>query len=228
MRISVIIPTFNEQDNINKIIDDVHRKAKNFDIEIIVSDSTENQETLKTITNSKVKQVPCEKGRGTQMNKGAEKATGDILLFLHADSLLADDAFSQIATTIKKYPAGAFEFGIENATTGLKIIEYLVNLRNLITNSPCGDQGFFMSIAFFNEIGGFKDIPLLEDLDIMKRIPRKSFKIVNSKILTSARRWQKHGIIKTTAKNLQIRFLYLLDSPPEKLYKLYYGTKYDK
>lgn len=225
MKISVIIPTFNEQDRINEIIEDIKQKSENFEIEIIISDASPNQKTLTSITHSNIKKVPSEKGRGTQLNTGVENSAGNVLFFLHADTKLPKNAFSQINKTIKKYPAGAFKFGIENAGFGLKIIEFFVNLRNLITSAPYGDQGLFITREFFREIGGFKDIPLMEDLDIIKRIQRKNFKILSEKILTSDRRYKKHGIIKTTLKNLYIRTLYSLDRDPKELYKIYYGTK---
>lgn len=225
MNFSVIIPTFNEQEKINEIIQDVKTKAENFHVEIIVSDSSPNQQTLKSITHANIKKVPSQKGRGVQLNTGTENAAGDVFVFLHADTKLPEKAFLQINKILKKYPSGSFKFGVENAGFGLKIIEFFVNLRNLITNAPYGDQAVFMTQDFFREIGGFKDIPLMEDLDIMKRIPRKSFKILSQKISTSGRRYKKYGIAKTTFKNLYIRTLYLLDRDPQELYKIYYEIK---
>ncbi len=215
MSVSVIIPVFNEQENINKII------ASLSDCEIIVSDC--NGETLKAVTDENVIKVISEKGRGNQQNAGAEKAAGDILLFLHADTRLPENWQIKISETLKKYDCGAFSLGIDSTRGIFRVLERVSTFRSRITKIPYGDQAIFIRRELFEKIGGFRDYPIFEDFRLMQDVKRSGagIHILKDRVLTSPRRWQKEGVIYTTARNWLITILYLCGVSPRKLKKLY-------
>ena len=159
------------------------------------------------------------------MNMGAEKAKGDILIFLHADTKLPKDCFKIIDNIInnKKYNAGAFDLGIDSKKIIYKIIGFISSIRSQVTRIPYGDQAFFIKKVYFFKIGKFKNIPIMEDVEIMQRIKKRKDKIfiANQKVRTSDRRWEKEGIIRCTLRNWKLIILYYLGISPEKLIKFY-------
>lgn len=184
MRLSVIIPVYNEQDRINSIIAGLREQG---DFEIIVSDC--NDATNKVIIDKDVIQVSSPAGRGFQMNAGAEKSSGDMLLFLHADTCLETGFHKEI----EGHSAGAFQLKIDSPEWYFRIIEKSVRIRNSITGTPYGDQALFCSREVFEQVGGFADIPLMEDVKLMRDIRKNGIQIHLSdmKAITSARRWKK-------------------------------------
>ncbi|MGE4318019.1 MAG: TIGR04283 family arsenosugar biosynthesis glycosyltransferase [Deferribacterales bacterium] len=215
MTVSVIIPVFNEQENINRIISSLN------DCEIIISDC--NGETLKAVSDKSVITVMSEKGRGNQQNAGAEKASGDILLFLHADTKLPENWLEKISETLKKYDCGAFSLGIDSSQGIFRVLERVSTFRSRITKIPYGDQAIFIRRELFEKIGGFRDYPIFEDFRLMQDVKRSGAKIhiLKERVMTSPRRWQKEGVIYTTARNWLITILYLCGVSPHKLKKLY-------
>ncbi len=159
------------------------------------------------------------------MNFGAGKAGGKILLFLHADCILPDNGFTLIRDALGNgdIAAGAFSLRIDHPGFGFKLIESVANIRSRMTSLIYGDQGMFLRKKVFDYIGGFADIPLMEDIEISRRL-RKEGKIVFIKppITASARRWLKEGLIYTTLRDWTIAFSYtFIKISPEKLIKHY-------
>lgn len=222
---SIIIPVLNEAHLINDIIDHLHSLEGDEVIEIIVIDGDPEGLTLKAILHDDVRQLSSSRGRWIQMNEGAKNAKGNTLIFLHADTQLPLDALRRIATAMKgkRYVAGAFDLGIKSERFVFRAIESVASLRSRITRIPFGDQAIFMRKDYFDEIGGYKDIPIMEDVEIMERIKKRGDKIfiIPQKVHTSSRRWEQDGILCCTLRNWFLQILYLIGISPHRLSKFY-------
>ena len=223
MKISIIIPTLNESlllqrllCGLNKIIDS--------QVEIIVVDGGSNDNTLEIASKYAHQVFVTEQGRATQMNHGAAFAKGEVLFFLHADSMLTTNAFQKLKEIVKEsaYVGGAFRLQIDSNKLLLSIISQVVNLRSRFFHLVYGDQGIFVRKKNFLEIGKFLITPLMEDVEFYGRL-RASGKtvILNEKILTSARRWEKEGILYATFRNWLLLIMYYMGIPAKQLEKLY-------
>src|ERR687885_877753 len=224
-QISIIIPVLNEAATIEKTLTRLHDIA---DIEVIVVDGGSRDETVAIAhrcgkifaPSSKLKVIPAAAGRARQMNAGAAMATGDILLFLHADTHLPSKFDTLVRQTLQNPStiAGAFELRIDSDLRGLRLIERIVNMRSRVFSMPYGDQAIFLKATTFHEIGGFPNLPIMEDFELMLRLKRQGrIKIVPATVLTSGRRWQKLGVLKTTLMNQLIIAAYFLGIPPVQL-----------
>ena len=222
---SIIIPVLNEAPLINDIIDHLHSLEGDEVKEIIIVDGDPEGLTLKAISHDDVRQLKSSRGRWIQMNEGAKNAKGNMLLFLHADTELPLDAMRLIATAMKdkQYVAGAFDLGIKSERFVFRAIESAVSLRSRITRIPFGDQAIFVRKNYFDEIGGYKDIPIMEDVEIMERIKKRGDKIfiIPQKVHTSSRRWEQEGILRCTLRNWFLQILYLLRISPHRLSQFY-------
>jgi rSAM/selenodomain-associated transferase 2 len=226
MNISVIVPVFREAKTINAFLETVHAVFSAPGNEIMVVDGSSEGDTLAAVALPRVKKIRSGRGRARQMNRGAAMARGDILLFLHADTLLPDDAPELIANVLSGDPdlvGGAFSLGIDDDRIPLKIIEFSANLRSRMTRVPYGDQSIFLRKDYFDLVGGFREIPIMEDLELMTRIRKKggSIQILKQKSVTSSRRWKKEGIAIGTLRNWLIRLLYHLGVSADRLAALY-------
>ncbi len=224
--ISIILPVLEESRRINQIIDHLRGLRSDAAIEIIVVDGDPQGGTVKAIRDREgVKIALSEKSRARQMNCGAALASGEILLFLHADTLLPGDGLARITATMAdgRYAAGAFDLGIRSERRIFKVTEKYVALRTRLTRVPFGDQGIFVRRSYFNSIGGYEDIPLMEDVELMRRIRKRGDRIfiIPEQVMTSARRWEKEGIVYCTLRNWALQLSYVLGVPPERLVKWY-------
>ncbi|MBL7180023.1 MAG: TIGR04283 family arsenosugar biosynthesis glycosyltransferase [Desulfobacterales bacterium] len=224
-RLSVIIPVFNESGIINATLDHLCGLDFSGDLEIIVVDGNQVGNTIKVITRSGIKKIIGEKGRGAQMNAGAAAAGGNVLLFLHADTHLGHDALDQIFKVFDRndVAGGAFDLGIRSGKKIFRLIAKTASLRSRLTKIPYGDQAIFLKKQLFDRIGGFKNIPIMEDVELLRRIKKEGLKIkfVPRKVWTASRRWEKEGIVYCTLRNWTLITLYLLGVSPEKLKKFY-------
>ena len=222
---SLIIPVLDETALINTTIEHLHNLEENDELEIIVVDGDPEGKTLSAITHDDVRKRISSMGRGKQMNEGAAIASGGILLFLHADTALPPDALKLIAAAMQKttYVAGAFDLGIKSERSVFRVIEYAASLRSRITRIPFGDQAVFIRKEYFDVIGGFKEIPIMEDVEIMQRIKKRGDKIVilPQKTFTSSRRWEAEGILYGTLRNWVLQILYFFGISPRKLSRFY-------
>ena len=221
---SIIIPVLHEAKNINPLLEHLQELDEN--CEIIVVDGCPKRETIDNIRNKEIKKLISEEGRGRQMNTGAAIASGEILIFLHADTRLPVNALDRIRHSLQKkqYVGGAFDLSIRSDKLILKVIATCASLRSRLTRIPYGDQAIFIRKDYFNKIGGYKEIPLMEDVELMKRIKKRGDKIYifSDRVFTSPRRWEKEGIICCTLRNWIIIILYLIGISPDKLAR-YYG-----
>jgi rSAM/selenodomain-associated transferase 2 len=224
-RYSIIIPVLHEAAIINTLLESLHQFQHKNSIEIIVVDGSPTQDTLQVISDPMVKKIPCAQGRGLQMNEGTRQATGEILVFLHADTFLPSDAFSLMDEVLqeKRNVGGAFTLRIQPPTWFLNMIAAYSTLRSQISRAPYGDQVIFLRKTCFDEVGGYKEIPLMEDVELMRRIKKKNHKIVilPNPVFTSDRRWHMEGVFYTLLRDNIIIFLYLCGVPAEKLARFY-------
>ena len=224
MFISVIIPVLHET-KINHFLSDLLEKKGKENLEIIVVDGDPMGSTLNLISDKTVKKITSAKGRAIQQNKGAAKASGDILLFLHADTLLPHD-FPHLLRQVIYFgnSGGAFDLCIESSHPFLKLVSWVASIRSRVTRIPYGDQAIFLTRDLFLQINGFPEIPLMEDIALMQKIKkaRVGFQILPQKVLTSARKWQKDGMIYTSLRNPFLAMLYYLGVSPRTLVKFYY------
>ncbi|KFL34904.1 hypothetical protein JU57_02735 [Sulfurospirillum sp. SCADC] len=219
---SVIIPVYHEEETLIHTLSHLKAMAKTQNYEIIVVD-THEKTTVERLHVSSVRVAFSSKGRSTQMNEGAQKARGEMLLFLHADTLLPYHWDQKIENALHVTKAGAFSLGINTSHLGLFCIETLANLRTHITKIPYGDQAHFFQASFFRTLGGYAHIALMEDVEIMKRLKKRDHTItlLKSKVLTSPRRWHKEGILYVTLRNRVLSFLYWIGVSPIKLSRFY-------
>ena len=228
MSISVIIPTLNEEGCLKKTLESIDRGA-----EIIVVDGGSSDFTREIAGGFTDKVIFSERGRGAQMDRGAREASGDILLFLHADTSLPENWRGCIenvllGTDFKSVPTlvvgGGFSLKIDSKGFSFRLIEAVANIRAKYLGLIYGDQAIFVRRDAFFSAGGFMGLPLMEDVDFIRRIRKKGkVLLLNADVSTSSRQWQKKGILKTTIGNLFFLSLYYAGVSPQRLYRLYYA-----
>lgn len=220
-RISIIIPTLNEAKNITQAIATTQHSTN---VEVIVVDGGSQDNTVELTQSLGVKVLFAPKSRAIQMNLGALAATGDILLFLHADTRLPARFDNLIRDTLTQTDiiAGAFALKIDAALWSLRLIEIGVNWRSRTLQMPYGDQAIFLKSTVFHKIGSFPELPMMEDFELMRRLKSCGrIAIIPVPVLTSARRWLQKGIIKTTLMNQIAIIAYLSGVSPEKIKRWY-------
>ena len=224
-KFSIIVPVLHEAERINDLIGHLRQLDPEKSSEIIVVDGAPEKDTLQAIHDDRITRISADKGRAKQMNAGAFEAKGDILIFLHADTELPLSALKKMNEFISRneYVGGAFDLGIKSEKIIFKVIAFLGSLRSRLNGIPYGDQIIFIRRGYFNEIGGYKDIPLMEDVELMRRIKRSGKKIFISRdrAMTSPRRWEEEGVIFCILRNWTLQILYFLGVSPHKLVKFY-------
>lgn len=227
-KISVIIPVFNEVVRIGKTLGCILPFLDDY-LEVIVVDGGSQDATVSLVESLGVRVILSAPGKAKQMNAGARIAGGDILLFLHADTLLPEGFDHLIRETLRgkidqeNSPiAGAFNLKILPPLFGLKLIEIGVNWRSNFWQMPYGDQAIFLNSATFWELGGFPDQPIMEDFELVKRLQKRGkIAIISTPVITSSRRWEKLGIFRTTMINQLIVISYCLGVPIDRISRWY-------
>jgi rSAM/selenodomain-associated transferase 2 len=220
-KVSIIIPALNEEESIGSTI--AWATAEN-PLEVLVVDGGSTDKTAEAARAAGTAIVRSGPGRARQLNAGASKASGNVLLFLHADTRLPRGYRSSVATAFKDpaTAAGAFRFSIEERFRGSKFIEFTANLRSRWLQMPYGDQGLFLRRSLFEELGGFADLPIMEDYELVRRLRRRGRVItLRDSAMTSGRRWRQLGLWRTTLINTWMVLGYHLGTPVEKLATLY-------
>lgn len=224
-KISIIIPTLNEGKNIKTTLASIQGSTN---VEVIVVDGGSKDNTVEIAQSSGVKVITGYQNRACQMNGGAKNAMGDILLFLHADTLLPADFDTMIRTALQQpqIVAGAFSLRINAPQAGLRLVEWGVKLRSKYLQMPYGDQGIFLTVDKFKDVGGFPELPIMEDFELiryLKKIGKITF--VPVAVITSPRRWLKKGVLQTTLINQLVIIAYFLGVSPQRLRSWYRGEK---
>jgi len=226
MHLSIIIPALNEAGNIVNTLAPLQAMRRR-GAEVILVDGGSTDGTPARARPWLDRIVTSEPGRAKQMNAGAALANGDTLLFLHADSLLPADGDEWIdrAFDDPRVGWGRFDVAISGTHFVFPVIAWFMNQRSRLTGIATGDQGIFVSREAFARIGGFPDQPLMEDIGICLRLrahwPRPVF--IDSKIVTSGRRWEKHGVWRTILLMWWLRFNYHCGASPESIHRAYHG-----
>jgi rSAM/selenodomain-associated transferase 2 len=223
--VSVIIPVLREAHQLDSLIDHLCEIADGMPVEMIVVDGSPDGESIKAVSREGVTLLTAPAGRARQMNAGAGAARGAYLVFLHADTLLPPGAFRRIEETLSEgnCVAGAFDLRYSSVRPSMRFIARVACLRSRFTQIPYGDQAQFFRRDYFEKLCGFADIPLMEDVEIMRRIKDRGdrISILPEAVVTSARRHEKEGILYCTLRNWTIITLYLLGMSSERLVRFY-------
>jgi rSAM/selenodomain-associated transferase 2 len=220
-RISIIVPALNEAHNLPQTLAALLVATET---EVIVVDGGSVDETAAVAKGLGARVIGSAPGRSRQLNWGAAVATGEILLFLHADTRLPL-GFDQTIRHALAQPgvvAGAFRLAIDGTDRGLRWVEWGVNVRSRRCQMPYGDQGIFLRAEVFDKMGGFPDLPMMEDFELVRQLRKVGrVAIAPSAVVTSDRRWRTLGILRTTLANQVMIAGYLLGVDPQKLARWY-------
>lgn len=225
MRISVIIPTLNEAETIAETLVQVRRAGE---CEVIVVDGGSNDATADLARHQADTVLSARRGRAGQMNVGAHAASGDVLLFLHADTALPKGFTGALENSLADSEVIAGRFDVKLGAEGwpFRAVETLMNIRSRMSHIATGDQAIFVRRGVFLRIGGYHEAELMEDLELSYRLKRQG-KIVclRERVVTSARRWQRDGITRTIILMWVLRFCYFVGIPPNYLKPFYADTR---
>jgi rSAM/selenodomain-associated transferase 2 len=225
MNISVIIPVLNEEKTVAATL---HALAPLQPHEIIVVDGGSADRSREIAGQLGAKVLTTERGRARQMNCGARHASGEVLLFLHADTRLPDSALLDITSALAdaRCAGGRFDVELEGRHWMLKTIGALINYRSRATKVGTGDQAIFVRREIFTRMGGYPDIPLMEDIAFCRALKRTGgVACLRSRVVTSARRWESDGVWRTIFRMWTLKFLYLAGVSPARLKQFYADTR---
>jgi rSAM/selenodomain-associated transferase 2 len=220
-RISIIIPAIDEAERLATVLPSLaHLRQAGH--EVIVVDGGSGDDTRVRAGTLADRVLIAERGRARQMNAGAAAAGGEVLLFLHADSLLPRDTESAIAHAMGVSCWGRFDVRLWGREWPFRVIETFMNLRSRFTGIATGDQAIFVARDAFNAIGGYPDIPLMEDIAISRRLKAIARPAcLRQKVITSSRRWRSHGILRTVVLMWRLRLAFALGADPRQLARRY-------
>lgn len=222
--ISIIIPTLNESTTIHPCLtalQDFRQQGH----EIIVTDGGSSDNTITQAQGLYDRMITTKKGRARQMNAAAAIAQGDVLLFLHADTRLPAHADQLIMEALMKHDWGHFKIRLDDKHLSFRIIETFMNWRSRLSRIATGDQALFIQRQLFEDLHGFPDIDLMEDIAISKLLKscRQRPYSISTPVISSCRRWRQHGIMPTILLMWRLRLAYFLGAKPSQLAKQYHS-----
>ena len=223
-KISIIIPTINEANNLPLLLSDLSIIEEEGEILIVDCGSEDKTIDIANIHGAKVYKSK-ERNRGLQLDMGAKNSKGDWLIFLHADTRLTHDWFAKIKSVLKedKNYIYYFKFKINDKNIIYRFLEILVNFRSQYFKQPYGDQGLIIHKSVYLKNNGFRKIPLMEDVDFLRRLNnKKDLKQLNLPIFTSARKWKRTNIFLQALKNWNFRRRWLKGESTKSIYSDYY------
>ena len=223
IQISLIIPVLNESNTFESFLNKL-QPFRNEHTEIIIVDGGSRDDTINIAKNACDKILSCEAGRAKQMNLGASQASGSVLLFLHADTILPPDYFNLIFDRMNNHGKlwGRFDVSLSGREFMFRVIENMINFRSCLTGIATGDQAMFVESKLFKQVGGFLDIPLMEDVALSKALKQhQSPACIKTRVITSSRRWEQYGIWRTIILMWRLRWAYYLGASPKELKKRY-------
>lgn len=225
--VSIVVPVLNEVENLGDLAQKAHGDRSK--IEYIVVDGGSDDGSLHAARVWADKVVSCQRGRALQMNVGAGLASGEFLLFLHADTRLPDELHSFLFALASAQPTwGFFRVRLRPTNLLLQLVATLMNWRSRVTSVATGDQAIFVRRELFEYMGGFDDIPLMEDVAFSKKLRRLCGPLQwQQKVTVSSRRWRNHGVLRTILLMWLLRLQYVLGVSPSVLHKRYYGRSCD-
>jgi rSAM/selenodomain-associated transferase 2 len=224
MRISVVIPVLNEESTLASTLDGL----QSFSAEVVVVDGGSNDRTREIAEQKRATLITSPPGRARQMNAGAETASGDVFLFLHADTYLPRSAMADIVSALQDpyCVGGRFDIQLDGPGWMFRLIGFLISLRSRWSRVATGDQAIFVRKEVFRSLAGYPEIPLMEDVEFCRRL-KKMGKVacLKSQVVTSARRWEKEGVWRTILKMWALKFLFLIGVSPFRLKRFYGDTR---
>jgi rSAM/selenodomain-associated transferase 2 len=223
-RLSIVIPALNESVNLARNLPRLVTREP--DAEVVVVDGGSEDDSRETVVRvPSVQWLVSARGRARQMNAGARATQGDVLIFLHAYTVLPDGAGAAIREALLD-PAvvgGRFDVRLDSPRLLLAVVGWMMNQRSRLTGISTGDQAIFVRRAVFDAVGGFADIPLMEDIDFTRRLKRRGrMAALRLRVTTSARKWQREGVVRTIVLMWTLRLLYALGVSPARLHRWYY------
>jgi rSAM/selenodomain-associated transferase 2 len=225
MNVSVIVPVLDEEKTIAVTLQALVALAP---YEIIIVDGGSSDRTRDICGQFEVKVLSSERGRAQQMNFGARRAGGDVLLFLHADTRLPESALRDIDAALSdpRYLGGRFDVELQGGRWMFKMIGALINYRSRATKVGTGDQALFVRRDIFEVIGGYPDIPLMEDVVFCRALKRRgNIACLRSRVVTSARRWERDGVWRTILRMWMLKLCYFAGVSPSRLKQFYADTR---
>lgn len=226
LSVAVVIPVLNEGKVLMQSVAQFKSLAEEDDL--IFCDGGSEDETCDFLQQHGLNYCQSSRGRALQMNAGAASSKSDVLLFIHADTMIStsDIAMVKKAMLDISVVGGRFDVRLSGKAFAFRIIEFMINLRSRMTGVSTGDQCQFVRRSVFEKMGGFPEQALMEDIEFSKQLKRYGkVASLKNKVSTSSRRWEKHGIVKTVMLMWKLRFLYWLGIPAEKLAGIYYNVR---
>jgi rSAM/selenodomain-associated transferase 2 len=226
-RLSIVVPTLNEAAGIVAFLEAL-QPLRASGVEIVLADGGSRDGTVAAATPMVDRVISARRGRASQMNAGAAVCAGDVLLFVHADCTLPEQAdhwiLNGLASSRRRW--GRFDVRLSGAAIMLRVVERAMNLRSRLTGICTGDQGLFVERKLFEESGGFPEIELMEDVAISRNLRKSGPPLCLSvTLVTSSRRWEKNGIWRTIVLMWRLRLAYFLGTEPRRLADIYHGRK---
>ena len=220
---SVIIPALNEADCLTDALERL-QTARGRGHEVILADGG-SVDATRELAQGRVDQIlECDPGRALQMNRGAEIATGGVYVFLHADTLLSPDFDRTLDNLfVSENDWGRFDIKLSGDQPVFRCVETMMNIRSRLTGIATGDQAIFAGRQIFQEVKGYAELPLMEDLELTARLKKRSPPVcVTEKVISSSRRWEKNGPLKTILLMWKLRLRYALGHDPKALARQYH------
>lgn len=239
--LSIVIPLLNEADNLPRLMGHLaHLNPAPYQVILVDGGSTDNsvaiaKELIEILIDSSTSVISGQvidwqiiesaAGRALQMNAGAELATGDVLLFLHADTQLPNHAIADITSAVRQAAWGRFDVRLDSSAWMLKVVSQMINWRSRLSGIATGDQAIFIKKPLFEQLGGYPQQPLMEDVELCKRLKAIGKPAcLRSKVITSARRWQQYGTWRTIGLMWHLRFDYWRGVSADNIKQRYYKT----
>ena len=222
-RISVVIPTLNASETLSETL--AALRASPIVGEVIVADGGSSDETVSRAGSADARVIPAPRGRGGQLAAGAAAAEGNWLLFLHADCRL-EPGWQRAVGAFLSAPAadaraGYFDLALDDPAPAARRLEQLVVWRCRALALPYGDQGLLIARTLYDAVGGFAPLPLMEDVDLVRRLGRRRLGRISARCIASARRYRRDGYLRRPLRNLLCLMLYFAGLPPDRIARLY-------